>query len=226
MADRKAVLNASNPLGRRPQLGDLTESMLDKQLFQSSDGGWLFKQFKLTNTGLEIHGAITRADWRLAGEFFRKAGGALQWWLGDWINNAPNDWGDMYTEAVEITGYKESYLRNIALVARAVELSLRSDKLSYSHHVLVAGLKDEKDKMEWLKSAEEKRLSVAEMRREMEQPPETDDAIVVYRTYRNRFSRMCKFLAKNQLDRVKADEIDDIVSWLLEIKSLKEGRNE
>ena len=57
-------------------------------------------------------------------------------------------------------------LRNMAWVAAQFDLSLRSDKLSWSHHVLLAPL-DGEEQRRWIGRAVEERLSVADLRLEL-----------------------------------------------------------
>ena len=54
----------------------------------------------------------------------------------------------------------------MAWVAAQFDLSLRSDKLSWSHHVLLAPL-DPEDQRHWIERAEGERLSVADLRLEL-----------------------------------------------------------
>jgi len=75
-------------------------------------------------------------------------------------------WGEKYTEAARITGYDSSSLRNMAWVASRFDLSLRSDKLSWSHHALLAPLDLDKQKY-WLARSVGERLSVADLRLEL-----------------------------------------------------------
>jgi hypothetical protein len=65
-----------------------------------------------------------------------------------------------------VTGYDVASLRNMAWVASQVNLSLRSDKLTWSHHVLLAPLEPEEQKR-WLDRALAERLSVADLRIEL-----------------------------------------------------------
>ena len=54
----------------------------------------------------------------------------------------------------------------MAWVASRFDLSLRNDQLTWSHHVLLAPL-DADAQREWLKRANEERLSVADLRLEL-----------------------------------------------------------
>jgi hypothetical protein len=129
-----------------------------------------FKKFILTPVGLEIAEDVSQDDWQELGRFFKRVKMALQFWIGDWINSADASWGDTYTEAELITGFKQSYLRNIAWVSGQVHLSFRNDKLSFNHHRFVAPLNDDEQKA-WLDHAVEKRLSAAKLRKAIEGKP-------------------------------------------------------
>jgi len=54
----------------------------------------------------------------------------------------------------------------MAWVASQFDLSLRSDKLTWSHHVLLAPL-DADEQKRWLEHAQDQRLSVADLRAEL-----------------------------------------------------------
>jgi hypothetical protein len=54
----------------------------------------------------------------------------------------------------------------MAWVASQFDLSLRSDKLTWSHHVLLAPLEPDEQKR-WLQHAQDQRLSVADLRTEL-----------------------------------------------------------
>ena len=75
-------------------------------------------------------------------------------------------WGEKYAEAARVTGYDVASLRNMAWVASHFDLSLRSDKLAWSHHVLLAPLEPDEQR-HWLERASEERLSVADLRVEL-----------------------------------------------------------
>jgi hypothetical protein len=65
-----------------------------------------------------------------------------------------------------VTGYDVASLRNMAWVASQFDPSLRSDKLTWSHHVLLAPLGAE-EQARWLDRAARERLSVADLRTEL-----------------------------------------------------------
>ena len=93
-------------------------------------------------------------------------GRCSQWWIGDWVRYGTARWGEKYAEAARVTGYDTASLRNMAWVASRFDLSLRNDKLTWSHHVLLAPF-DLEAQREWLRRASEERLSVADLRLEL-----------------------------------------------------------
>jgi len=111
-------------------------------------------------------GDLGQAEWLATGRRLGAIGRCSQWWIGDWIRYGASRWGEKYAEAARITGYDVASLRNMAWVASQFDLSLRSDKLTWSHHVLLAPLEPEQ-KRHWLDRAEEERLSVADLRLEL-----------------------------------------------------------
>ena len=109
---------------------------------------------------------LGQAEWLATGRRLGAIGRCSQWWIGDWIRYGTSRWGEKYSEAARVTGYDVASLRNMAWVASQFDLSLRSDKLSWSHHVLLAPLESEQQRY-WLHRAHEERLSVADLRLEL-----------------------------------------------------------
>jgi hypothetical protein len=109
---------------------------------------------------------IGQAEWLATGRRLGALGRCSQWWIGDWIRYGTARWGEKYAEAARVTGYDVASLRNMAWVASRFDTSLRSDKLTWSHHVLLAPL-DAEQQRHWLERAGEERLSVADLRLEL-----------------------------------------------------------
>lgn len=109
---------------------------------------------------------LGQAEWLSTGRRLGTIGRCSQWWIGDWIRYGTAHWGEKYAEAARVTGYDVASLRNMAWVAAQFDLSLRSDKLSWSHHVLLAPLGTD-DQRHWIARAEQERLSVADLRLEL-----------------------------------------------------------
>lgn len=109
---------------------------------------------------------LGQAEWLATGRRLGAIGRCSQWWIGDWIRYGTSRWGEKYAEAARVTGYDVASLRNMAWVASQFQLSLRSDKLTWSHHVLLAPL-DAEEQKHWLDRATDERLSVADLRLEL-----------------------------------------------------------
>jgi len=111
-------------------------------------------------------GDLDSREWAATGRRFGMISRCSQWWVGDWIRYGTQKWGEKYVQAARITGYDVASLRNIAWVASQFELSLRNDKLSWSHHALLAPLETD-EKAFWLERASAERMSVADLRIEL-----------------------------------------------------------
>ena len=109
---------------------------------------------------------LGQAEWLSTGRRLGAIGRCSQWWIGDWIRYGTARWGEKYAEAARVTGYDVASLRNMAWVAAQFDLSLRSDKLTWSHHVLLAPLEPDEQRR-WLEHARDQRLSVADLRTEL-----------------------------------------------------------
>jgi hypothetical protein len=109
---------------------------------------------------------LPHSDWLATGRRFGTFGRCSQWWIGDWIRYGTSRWGAKYTDAARATGYDVASLRNMAWVASRFDLSLRDETLSWSHHVLLAPLEPEEQRV-WLRRASEERLSVTDLRIEL-----------------------------------------------------------
>jgi len=106
---------------------------------------------------------LEQPEWLLAGQRLGAIGRCSQWWIGDWLRYGVSKWGEKYALAARVTGYDAASLRNMAWVASRFDPSLRSDKLAWSHHVLLAPL-DHSAQEYWLDRAVRERLSVADLR--------------------------------------------------------------
>lgn len=111
-------------------------------------------------------GEMAVDEWVAAGRRFGAIARCSQWWIGDWIRYGNSQWGEKYSEAARITEYDIGSLRNMAWVASQFNLSLRNDRLSWSHHALLAPLEDS-EKVIWINRAVKDGLSVSDLRIEL-----------------------------------------------------------
>lgn len=98
---------------------------------------------------------LTLEEWGALGPEIGKRQRATRWLLGDWLNYGERRYGETYAQYMDATGHKYQYLADARWVAGAVEFSSREERLSWSHHRLVAKLSRDEQRY-WL------RLAVAE----------------------------------------------------------------
>lgn len=122
-------------------------------------------------------------EWAAKGKELTKRDGEVRWELGKWLlegepnvsiptehNLNPLPGEGFYSFASSITGLAVGSLRDLASTARRCPASVRTDKLSWSHHRVLVNAKpndDEKSLERWLKRAVEEQMSVAEFKKEL-----------------------------------------------------------
>jgi hypothetical protein len=121
----------------------------------------------VTPTSWTPAGEMDRREWQLEGRRLGAISKASPWWVGDWLAFGTEQWGDRYTEARALTGYDVKTLRNLRYVSTSVAKDVRVPDLTWSHHCLVAGLKDREEQEHWLKRAVSERLAVEDLRIEL-----------------------------------------------------------
>lgn len=136
-------------------------------LIPVGDGALQMGGYRLTRVGLVAEEGATVETWQQLGGLLFSLEGAIQWLIGDWIINGEFQWGQTYDEMERISGRENATLRDYVYVASNVQLSVRTDKLSFSHHKLVAS-RTEENQCEWLVWAIENKISVAKMRDAMD----------------------------------------------------------
>jgi hypothetical protein len=134
-------------------------------------GHWYFEDYRIAPTGLHIPENTTLESYEAFGRFILDVGSRIQWLIGDWIAYGDQfQWGETYSQIADEFGYEVKTLYDYAYVCSNVQFSVRTEKLSFGHHKLVAAL-DEDVQRQWLQQAlvgeDGKRWSVARMRREM-----------------------------------------------------------
>ena len=118
--------------------------------------------FELKPTGLIVNGKPTFENYKLAMGTLRYIEGSIQWWLGDLLNAAEKDYGEMYSQLVDETDYTSGTLRNSKWVSGVFELSSRDDNLTFNHHRVIAPLmvKNREIGLQMLRKVANEKLSV------------------------------------------------------------------
>jgi len=111
----------------------------------------------ISKNSLVFEENITYEEWQKIGSTLQKVNGAIQWWIGDWLNYGERKWGEMYAQAIEETGLDYSTLSNYKAVSEKVQFPVRKGNLSWSAHKEVAYIPQEKQ-IEILGKAENEHL--------------------------------------------------------------------
>src|SRR5688572_6563048 len=107
----------------------------------------------MTSTGLTIHRELSEDDWKALYVGIRRLKQSFSWIIGDWmLYGADRDYIKTYEDMAELTGLKETTIKNYAYVCRNVNPSLRSDELSFAHFQVIAA-QPEEDKAGWIHRA-------------------------------------------------------------------------
>jgi len=89
------------------------------------------------------------------------------WWIGDFLANVELKKGEAYARAYTLTDYSGSTLWGAKSVCKRIPVELRLN-LSYSHHKEALGLTgDVALALEFLRQAEQEKLSVKQMRKQI-----------------------------------------------------------
>ena len=134
-------------------------------LLVQADDGWRFGRVTIGRVGIAVPDDLNEQEYGDLGAFLLDIGSRVNWLLGDWLAYGENrQWGETYQRVAEQFGYAYQTLQNFAYVARSVDFSRRREKLSFTHHVEVAGLNPH-DQDNWLNQAESNGWSVAQLRK-------------------------------------------------------------
>jgi N6-adenosine-specific RNA methylase IME4 len=109
--------------------------------------------FRCTGTGLKVTGRPTLEQWRACGAQLARIEGAVQWWIGDWVNYGRKAYGEKYTEAIETIDLDQHTLENYAYTAQNIQSSRRREMLPFSVHAEVVGLPSAREQDQWLERA-------------------------------------------------------------------------
>jgi hypothetical protein len=80
----------------------------------------------------------TLPEWKQLARFICHAGGAVQWWAGDFLNLTERQLGAQGENLLSDLGWEPKTLWNVKDVAKSIETSRRREEISYSHHAEVA----------------------------------------------------------------------------------------
>lgn len=98
---------------------------------------------------------------------------SLRFAIGDWLRLIEERFPQRWAQAAEVLGISEEGMREYLRVSEKVPRSIRREKLSWSHHRAVAALEPPEQK-QWLRRAEDERLSHHQLRDRLRTEPEVE----------------------------------------------------
>lgn len=121
---------------------------------------------RLTTTSLQVPRGTSIEEWIKIGGVLKSFHKSNKWWIGDWLNFGEKEYGEMFSQAMDETELDYQTLQKYKWVSGSIELSLRRNNLSFSHHELV-GKMNPNDQDNWLNKAEKEKWDVRSMKEEI-----------------------------------------------------------
>jgi len=109
--------------------------------------------FDVTPVGLVI-GNVDYETWAAMGMQLQRSLKVLPFLLGDWLNHGEREYGETYTQAIDLFDYSLQTMTNYKWVCDRVPIEVRRPNLSFSHHAVVARFADTDVQELWLDKAE------------------------------------------------------------------------
>lgn len=116
--------------------------------------------YTLTQTRLVVTRVPSFAEWQGTGVTLSRLRKSLHFWIGDWLAYGVEHFPDLYSQALDETGFDYQTLVNDKSVCS--RLAVRSDKLTFTHHALIAGLSPERQQQA-LKAAVDQSMTTKEL---------------------------------------------------------------
>lgn len=120
---------------------------------------------EITELSATFDKGITLGEWQQIGAKFNACSDGLKFWIGDWFNHGMEHFHSHAQRSLELVGLDATMVRECALVAKRIGPARRSAKLSYGHHQVIAAEAKPSHQLELLKLAEERKLTVPQLRR-------------------------------------------------------------
>lgn len=104
-------------------------------------------------TSLEITRELRFNEWRRVGEQLLGVNERAAWAIGDWRVYGDRFEGD-YADGLDVIDRSSRHVRECAQVSRTFPPGERSPLLSWYHHYALLGIRDHRERLRWLSSAE------------------------------------------------------------------------
>ena len=162
----------------------------------------LNEKVRITPNGLDFSAELNFEEWESMAPDLVKIAKTVGFLVGDWLNYGESRYGEKYQAAVEATGLSYDTVKQYCYVAKAIKMCDRSHAVDFSHHLVVAKVKDSDKQRQWLELAEKERLTVARLRKSLNlgrlatdedmQVDTSDRGTVTYLALLNRIMRWWK----------------------------------
>ncbi len=185
----------------------------------------------ISRIGLQITDELSVEEWQELAASIGEVASSIAFIVGDWLvygqglfgtNGFPDRKVDhqAYELALAATGLDLSTLQNYAYVSRSVPYSLRSERLSWEHHRLLAKLPDG-DKQDWIEACvaevnSGRRMSTRRLRKSLSlgriatdadlEPDDSDKGIENHIPFINRLVVWWKHMRENKFLDNATDE--------------------
>ncbi len=123
------------------------------------------RNYSIDRTGIKFHRELTFDEWKALGMEISPIANSIGFIVGDWCNYGAARYGERYADAMMATGLAYETIRKFAGVARCVESGIRNPNLDFTHHVVVAKVKDPEEQRRWLDLADKDAMSVKRLRK-------------------------------------------------------------
>ncbi len=181
----------------------------------TADGSLLAFDYRLTEVGLDPKALSSqRADWERLGQLLFRFDRSMQWLIGDWLLQGEDKrWGQHEAIAAKL-GLQVKTLYDYRYVARQVDFSVRTEKLSFGHHKLVAQLQPSRQR-HWLQRAaagdsagDSRPWSISRMRQEMRQEVKASpaEAALEETPFERNLRRIDREMTRRKWNRLPAAE--------------------
>lgn len=121
---------------------------------------------KFEDSALTMDENMSQDEWMDLGNLLARIYQADLIWIGDWLNFGERKWGEMYAQALPLTGLSLHTLRNTRSIMGRIPKERRLPGLTYSHYALAAPL-DEPKRWEILEQAAKEKWTITEMREKL-----------------------------------------------------------
>ena len=118
----------------------------------------------ITQTAMLFTGNLDYDEWVNIGHQLKAMSQGLMFWVGDWLNYGEEHYGEMYAQAMDITGYSYRTVKQAKYIAKKFPPEARNDALSFTHYTAVAGEEPERAKA-LLDQAINESLTIDELKR-------------------------------------------------------------